>query len=98
MPFTRRLLILLAILGLVGLPAVALRVLCVGNSCSDTSQATARVPFCPLPDAIAPSLADILRYTRPNPTVRSGVAVPNIVGGPAPRLVLEVAWKGIGSQ
>jgi hypothetical protein len=176
MPFTRRLLILLAILGLIGLPAVVLRTLCVGSSCSNTSQATARVPFCPLPDAIkqeitdgyysgdpspspdvfavterpdlaggfggpktdvappwpsadpltdtrvpivfsgqgvardapvpsgtrldaiAPSLAGILRYTRPNPTVRSGVAVPNIVGGPTPRLVLEVAWKGIGTQ
>jgi hypothetical protein len=177
MPFTRRLLILLAALGLIGLPAVALRVFCVGNTCSDTSQAAARVPFCPLPaaikqeiaagyyagtdlspspdvlmvtnrptfagsvggpapevvpawpaedpmtdthvpivfsgqgvapnvpvpsgtqlDAIAPSLAAILRYTRPDPRVRSGVAVPDIVGGPAPRLVLEVAWKGIGSQ
>ncbi len=173
MPFTRRLLILLAVLGLIGLPAVVLRTLCVGNSCSNTSQATARVPFCPLPaaikqeiadgfysgqspdvlavtkapalagsfgapkadvappwpaespitdthvpivfsgqgvapntpvpvgtrlDAIAPSLADILGYTRPNPRVRSGVAVPGIAGGSSPRLILEVAWKGIGSQ
>ena len=50
--FTRRLLVLLAVLGLIGLPAVVLHVFCVGNSCSDSSSATARVPFCPLPDAI----------------------------------------------
>ena len=173
MPFTRRLVTLLTILALVGLPAVALRVFCVGNSCGETTTTTTRVPFCPLPDAIkqeisagyyagrspdvmavtkqpalagtfdagktdvvsawpaedpppdtsvpivfsgqgvasnahvpngtqldaiAPSLADILRFTRKNPTVRSGIAVPHIVGGPAPRLVLEVAWKGVGSQ
>jgi hypothetical protein len=172
MPFTRRLLTLLTILGLIGLPAVAARAFCLGNSCQTTSTTTARVPFCPLPDAIkeeiaagyyagrspdvmtvtkkpafagtykagksdvtspwpaedpppdttvpivfsgegvspkasvpggtqldaiAPSLANVLRFKRPNPTVRSGVAVPGIVGGPAPKLVLEVAEKGVGS-
>jgi len=171
MPFTKRLITLLAIVGLIGLPAVVARAFCLGNSCQTTSTATARVPFCPLPDAIkkeiaacyysgrspdvmtvtkepafagtynagktdvvspwpaedpptdtsvpivfsgegvsgapvpagtqldaiAPSLANILRFKRANPTVRSGVAVPGIVGGPAPRLVLEVAEKGVGS-
>src|SRR5436190_2006717 len=171
MPFTRRLITLLAIVGLIGLPAVVARAFCLGNSCQSTSTATARVPFCPLPDAIkqeisagyyagrspdvmtvtkkpafagtykagktdvvspwpaedpptdtsvpivfagegtssasvpagtqldaiAPSLANVLRFKRANPTVRSGVAVPGIVDGPAPKLILEVSEKGLGS-
>src|SRR5438477_5964739 len=52
MPFTRRLVTLLTILALVGLPAVALRAFCVGHSCGETTTTTTRVPFCPLPDAI----------------------------------------------
>ena len=162
---------LLIFVGLIGVPAVVARAFCLGNSCQATSTATARVPFCPLPDAIkkeiaagyyagrspdvmtvtkkpalagtykagktdvtsawpaedpptdtrvpivfagegfssasvpagtqldaiAPSLANVLRFKRANPTVRSGVAVPGIVGGPAPKLVLEVALKGVGS-
>jgi hypothetical protein len=173
MPFTRRLITLLTIVGLLALPAVVARAFCLGNSCQTTSTATARVPFCPLPDAIkkeiaagyyagrspdvmtitkypafagtyragktdvvspwpaedpppdtsvpivfagegvssnasvpdgtqldaiAPSLANVLRFKRANPTVRSGVAVPGIAGGPAPKLVLEVALKGVGSS
>jgi hypothetical protein len=172
MPFTRRMITLLIFVGLIGVPAVVARAFCLGNSCEATSTASARVPFCPLPDpikkeiaagyysgrspdvmtvtkkpafagtykagktevtsawpaedpptdtsvpivfsgegisssasvpagtqldAIAPSLANVLRFKRSNPTVRSGAAVPGIVGGPAPRLVLEVALKGVGS-
>src|SRR4051795_12956055 len=172
MSFRRRIVTLLTVVGLIGLPAVVARAFCLGNSCQSTATATARVPFCPLPDpikkelaagyysgrspdvmtvtkkpalagtyqagktdvttawpaedpptdtsvpivfggegisssapvpvgtqldAIAPSLANVLRFKRANPTVRSGVAVPGIVAGPAPKLVLEVALKGVGS-
>ncbi len=49
-------------------------------------------------DAIAPTLAEILGFARPHPEVRAGTAVAGIADGARPRLVLEVAWNGIGSQ
>ena len=52
MPFTRRMITLLIFVGLIGLPAVVARAFCLGNSCQATSTASARVPFCPLPDPI----------------------------------------------
>ena len=49
-------------------------------------------------DAIAPTLADVLGFRRPHPDVRVGTAVADIANGERPRLVLEVAWKGVGTQ
>ena len=48
-------------------------------------------------DAIAPTLASALGFDRPHPEVRAGEPLGGIVFGRRPRLVLEVAWKGIGS-
>jgi hypothetical protein len=48
----KRLATLLVILGLVGAPAVALRVFCVGNSCDGASARTAPIPFCGLPSDV----------------------------------------------
>jgi hypothetical protein len=45
----KRLATLLVILGLVGAPAVVLRVFCVGNSCDNASARTSPIPFCGLP-------------------------------------------------
>jgi hypothetical protein len=49
-------------------------------------------------DAVAPTLAKVIGLDRPHPGVRSGQAVPGVaVPGSRPRLVLEIAWEGVGS-
>jgi hypothetical protein len=50
-------------------------------------------------DDVAPTVAALLGFDRPFPRVRSGEAIPlpREPGGPPPRLVLLVAWKGIGT-
>lgn len=161
----RRLSFLLVVLLLAGLPPVVLRALCVGKTCGSSSSVSARVPFCPLPDAIktlvaagyrsgrspdvlgvtvsttlasrdgvawptttplpdtrvpialfgagiaprvplpegtgldqiAPTLADALHFRRDHPEVRAGTAVPGVASGAAPRLVVEIVWKGVGT-
>jgi hypothetical protein len=47
---------------------------------------------------LAPTIAEILRFERPFPGVRSGRAIPDIAGSDVPRLVLEIAWKGVGTS
>ncbi|MFB3737424.1 MAG: hypothetical protein ACE14W_00485 [Candidatus Velamenicoccus archaeovorus] len=167
--FGRRLAILLGILGLLAVPAGALRAACAARSCR-SEPGPARVPFCPLPpalradlaagfregrspdvlavtsgpsirggtgrdggsptwpsasrrpdtavpivfagtgvdaaaavpagtglDQIAPTLADVIGFRRPHPEVRAGEAVSGLADGLRPRLILEVAWKGIGT-
>jgi hypothetical protein len=50
-------------------------------------------------DAVAPTLAGLIGLDRPHPGVRSGEAVPGLsLAGVRPRLVLEVAWKGVGTS
>jgi len=49
-------------------------------------------------DAIAPTLSEVLSFRRPHPDVRAGTAVDGVADGARPRLVLEVAWKGVGSR
>jgi hypothetical protein len=49
-------------------------------------------------DAIAPTLAEILRLKRPHPEVRSGRAIDGVESSGTPRLVLLVALKGVGSS
>jgi hypothetical protein len=49
-------------------------------------------------DAIAPTLSEVLGFRRSHPEVRAGAAVAGISDGERPRLVLEVAWKGVGTQ
>lgn len=79
---------------------------------SAASAARARVPLVfagrgvprgPLPsgitlDAVAPTLARVMDLHRPHPEVRSGVALPGFGAKAAPRLVLEVVWKGVGTR
>jgi hypothetical protein len=48
-------------------------------------------------DDLAPTLADIIGLRRPHPNVRSGQAVTGLWRGAPPRLVVEVALKGVGS-
>jgi hypothetical protein len=47
-------------------------------------------------DRIAPTVSHILGFEREHPEVRSGTAVPGVADGLRPRLVLLVAWKGVG--
>jgi hypothetical protein len=49
-------------------------------------------------DAIAPTLAAALRFDRPHPEIRAGKPVPGVTTSAPPRLILEVAWKGVGSR
>lgn len=158
---------------LIGLPAGALRVLCLGNACEVQAEDSSNTPFCSLPDelrrlvergahegrspdvmavtgstlitggdsfrrdASAPlwpstslpdggrvpivfagtgvaqgaslpadtglddvseTIATIIDLRRPHPDVRSGEAIDGVASGETPRLVLEVVWKGVGSD
>jgi hypothetical protein len=49
-------------------------------------------------DQIAPTISEIIGLRRPNPLVRAGVAINGVPSGERPRLVLEIALKGIGSS
>jgi hypothetical protein len=157
----------------VGVPGVALRVMCFGDSCRVAAQASSHTPYCSLPrqirdlvqagyhdgrspdliavtgetlvsggtafkgspprplwpttsniragrvpivffgpavaaggavpagtrlDAVAETLARVMDLRRDHPEVRSGEAVNGIASGRVPRLVLEIVWKGIGSD
>lgn len=167
----RRLLLVLAVLVAIGLPAGALQLLCVGRSCESEPAGPARVPFCGLAEAtrtliangyregrspdvlgvtagttvwskaggtgvrapwpggrsgstrvplvfagagisdgaaipdgvtldrVAPTAAEILGFDRPFPEVRSGTPIEGVPepGDARPRLVLLIAWKGVGA-
>jgi hypothetical protein len=91
----RRLIVLLVVLAAIGAPAVALRAMCVGNSCDDSSDGAPRVPFCPLPGGLRTGLAngyregrsaDVLAVSRTRPIV---TALPD--RGP------RVAWPAVGA-
>lgn len=53
-------------------------------------------------DQIAPTLADLLAFKRAHPEIRSGKAVGVDAGGLTPgvppRLILEIAWTGVGGD
>lgn len=165
----RRTIIMLLVVLVVGAPALALRLTCIGHACDEPTEATATIPFCSLPDelrtrvatgfrdgrspdvfgvtgsvpvaggaaapgvpwpstkniadprvplvfagdgiegsaqlparptldSIAPTIAAVIGLDRPHPEVRSGEALPVTAAGTPPRLVLEVVWKGVGSD
>jgi hypothetical protein len=163
----RRTLVLLAVVAVVGAPALLLRGLCVGHACDDSEGSAANIPFCSLSqalrtrivdgfrdgrspdvlavtsdtpvtsnehsggtwpsvahtdteavpivfwgtgvtpgslpagarlDTIAPTIADVIGLERPHPEVRSGTALPDFGSSERPRLVVVVAWKGIGAD
>ena len=49
-------------------------------------------------DEVAPTIERIIGVERPHPEVRSGRAVAGVASGDPPRLVLEVVWRGVGSN
>lgn len=60
-------------------------------------------PDVPVPDgttldAVAPTVAELVGLFRPHPGVRSGEPITDVAAGPAPRLVVLVVWKGVGTR
>ena len=49
-------------------------------------------------DRVAPTVSDVLGFERAFPDVRSGTSIAGIADGERPRLVLLIAWKGVGSS
>jgi Type I phosphodiesterase / nucleotide pyrophosphatase len=48
-------------------------------------------------DRVAPTLERVVGLHRPHPEVRTGTAAPGIADGADPRLIVLIAWKGVGS-
>jgi Type I phosphodiesterase / nucleotide pyrophosphatase len=49
-------------------------------------------------DRVAPTVSDVLGFERDHPEVRSGTSIAGIADGERPKLVLLIAWKGVGSS
>ena len=169
-----RLLSLVVVVAVLGIPAAVLRGLCIGHSCDELESAVSEVPFCSLPAEvrepfaagfegelhrspdilgvtgdslvaggtafepserapawpslepistrvplvfsgagvsseaqvpegiglrdIAPTIAEMIDFRRPNPQVRSGEAIAGIASGEQPQLIIEVVLKNVGSS
>jgi hypothetical protein len=104
----RRLVTLLVVLGIVGVPAVALRALCVGAACGDGVEGERAVPFCSLPASVRDLLAagfregrspDALGVTVPDTLLRSssraGSPWPSVDDGDGAATV-PLAFGGVG--
>jgi hypothetical protein len=93
--FGRRLVTLLVICAAIGIPAVALRAACAGKSCSSGGGDEARIPFCPLPDALKADLAAGFREGR-SPDVFA-VTQGTIVRGGTDLTEASVPWPSVGA-
>jgi hypothetical protein len=58
----------------------------------------ANVPDGTTLDSVAPTVSEAMGFNREHPEVRSGTAVAGVANGERPRLVLLIAWKGVGSS
>ncbi len=85
---SRRLFVLLIVLGAVAVPAGALRAACAGRSCAE-EQTAARVPFCPLPSWLKDDIAAGYREGR-SPDVLAVAERPGLSAGPQ-----EPPWPSI---
>jgi hypothetical protein len=101
---SRRFLTLGVILIVLGVPALALRALCVGRSCAAADEARTPVPFCSLPDEIRTAISkgfyegrsgDVLGVTGSGSVMSDGQRWPSARVGP-PRVPI-VFW-GAGIQ
>lgn len=94
---SRRLLLVVAISGLVAVPAVVLRALCVGRSCERPGIERAPTPFCSLPPAVRAGLIDGFREQR-GPDVFAVGGATEVVGstGLEPE-ALTPAWPSTGA-
>lgn len=99
----RRLLVLLISLGLLAVPAGALRAACAGRSCAELAS-PARVPFCPLPGWLKEDIAAGYREDRSPDVIAvadradasmsdtSSAAVPSVADGPSITNVPIIFW------
>ncbi|MEP7059584.1 MAG: hypothetical protein ABI828_02530, partial [Actinomycetota bacterium] len=108
----RRLLSVLIVGTLVGLPAAALRFACVGKSCPAAAASAPPVPFCPLPAELKREIADgyvegrspdVLGVPNTGGAVRGGTG-PTPEGldwpavSPAPDTSVPIVFQGTGVQ
>jgi hypothetical protein len=91
----RRTLLLLAILAMVGAPAVALRAACVGRSCRVPEQIARRIPFCSLPAETRSLIAAGFREER-SPDLLAVTGATNVVGRRG-RQARATLWPSIGA-
>lgn len=78
----RRLITLLIVAALVGVPALVLRIFCVGQSCPDQSTAgAAAVPFCPLPADVRTLIQHGFYENGRSPDAFALAKTPNVAGG-----------------
>jgi hypothetical protein len=89
-PPGRRLPAVLLVLALIAVPPIVLRALCIGKTCGSSSSATARVPFCPLPEDVKTLVAAGF-YAGRSPEVM-GVTASSVVVGGGPSEDAGVAW------
>ncbi|HEU4488863.1 MAG TPA: hypothetical protein VFS38_06210, partial [Actinomycetota bacterium] len=76
---------------LLGLPAVAMRMLCVGRACDAAAEVTARTPFCSLPSEVRSRLTNGFREGRSGEVLAvSGIR--QVVGGSGPEKDEKLAW------
>jgi hypothetical protein len=76
---------------LLGLPAVAMRMLCVGHACDAAAEATARTPFCSLPSEVRSRLTNGFREGRSGEVLAVSGAR-QVVGGSGPENNEKLAW------
>jgi hypothetical protein len=95
MLFDRRTLLLLAILGLLGAPAGALRAACVGQSCHTREQPARKIPFCSLPPETRSLVAAGFREER-SPDVLALTGPDRVVGGTG--LPSASPWPSTGAS
>jgi hypothetical protein len=104
----RRLTVLLVALAMIGIPAVVLRIGCVGNSCrSDAAAVAAPAPFCSLPANLRTLITagtydgrspDVLGVAASTPVVTDGVPWPSEDATPnAGSVELEFVGRGVKS-
>jgi hypothetical protein len=87
---------LLLVLAIVGAPAVALRVLCVGRACDAGATARAAVPFCGLPASLRREIAAGSREGR-SPDVMAATSGLDAVSTEMPD-GLRVPWPGVSGH
>lgn len=94
----RRLVALFVVLVLIGLPAFALRILCVGHSCDGSLDAAAEVPFCSLPEEVRSLVTAGFREDRSADLLGVTSAGVTIAGGDAfSRRDLQPQWPSVAA-
>jgi len=90
----RRLPALLAATAILALPAVALRIACVGGACDEGTAARADVPFCSLPTALRREIAAGYREGR-SPEVLAASGAATVAAATAFGDRLQPPWPGL---